>query len=251
MEDNDLIEFKKKLRNKILSVYYSKGYFHAKNSTEMLIKNANKKSNAYGDKSLAVQIRGECTEILLELQIREYARTHKLNWILSKGLTLKRLDYKKGKTTELDLTLFTPSKIILFESKYRSGKFSLLDECNLVPTGQFGYPSNVYKQNILHLDNLRRYLASAVKKLKVGKPFSICLYMSDIDKVRDLREDKYKSLVPLLGPNNITKYLDSKAKEKAEVWDMKKVKSLIQSLDAESSDNFKKHMKDIRGGRSE
>lgn len=250
MEDFLLIEFKKELRRKILNIYFNKGYLHARNSTEMLIKNAGKKAKEKGDKSLTVQIRGECAEVLLELQIREFARTRGLNWFLSKGLTLERKDYKKGKTTELDLTLFTPSKIVLFESKYRSGKFKLLDECNLVPSGQFGYPANVYKQNLLHLDNLRRYLAPAVLDLKSGKPFSICLYMQDLKNIDDIREKKYKSLIPLLGPDNIQSYLENKAKEKVQIWDMQKIKHLVSLLDEKSDDNFKKHIKNIRGDKN-
>lgn len=245
MEDR-LIEFKNNLRKEVLNIYSKQGYNFAKKSVDMLMKNANKKAKEIGNKSLPVQIKGECTELILELQIREFARQNKLNWVLVKGLTLKRLDYKKGKTTELDLTLFTPSKIILFESKYRSGKFSLIDECNLVPSGTFGYPANVYKQNLLHLDNLRRYLSPAVKNLKAGKPFSIALYMYDSANVKDLRTEQYKKLVPLLTPNNIKSYLEEKAKERVEIWDMGKIRLLIKKLDEQSADNFKEHMNNVR-----
>ena len=99
-------------------------------------------------------------------------------WICSKGLCIERTDGGRAKTTELDLTLFTPSKIILFESKYRQSKFKLIDECTIVP--EWGSVMNVYKQNLMHLTNLKSYLNDAVITLQGVKPFAINLEKDSI-----------------------------------------------------------------------
>lgn len=243
-KDKKMIQFKINLRNKILSIYKEKGYVHAVKTTKNIIENANKKTKNLGDKSLAVNTRGECCEILLELQILEFARKHNLPWILSKGLTIRRKDRKKGQTTELDLTLFTPSRIVLLESKYRMGKIKLIDKCTIVPS--YGNVTDVYKQNIMHLDNLRYYLADAIINLKLGSPFAIALYVEETKRVDDQRNEKYKKLVPLIGEENIEQYLKSIASMKYKIWDIMKIKDIITKLDSESDSLFEEHIERVK-----
>lgn len=239
----DIIKFKNELRRDMLTMYKSKGYAFTVNTVNHLVKNSNKKSKAAGEPKLAVQIRGECCEILLELAILEYAKQRNLPWICSKGLTLKRRDYKKG-TTELDITLFTPSQIILFESKYRSGNIQLIDECKIVP--DYGHVADVYKQNMMHLDNLRRYLDTAVHNLSAGAPFALCLFIEPANRVKDNRDDKMRGIVPLVSLENIIPYLDTIANKKQVVWDINKLHQILVLLDSMSEENFKQHMKGVR-----
>lgn len=240
-ENQQIIDFKINLRNRILQIYYKSGYSYAVNTINHLIKDSNKKTKEFDINSLAMNLRGECCEILLELQIREFARQRNLPWVLSKGLTFRRRDHKKEKTTELDLTLFTPSRVILFESKYRKGKVKLIDECKIVP--DFGHVTDVYKQNLMHMDNLRYYLGPAIVDLKKGKPFSIVLYMDEIKRVIDLREEKFKKMIPLVGSENILNYLNKIANMKTVVWDVKKLATIISEMDKESDALFIEHVK--------
>lgn len=239
-----MIQYKINLRNKILQIYHKKGYTHAVKTVKHLITNANKKTKEFEDKTLAINTRGECCEILLEIQILEFAKRNNLPWILTKGTTIRRKDYKKDKTTELDLTLFTPSRIVLLESKYRMGKITLIDKCTIVPN--YGNVTDVYKQNIMHLDNLRYYLADAVINLKLGSPFSIALYVEEIKRVDDQRKDEYKKLVPLIGEENIFDYLATLAKMKQKIWDIKKLQEILQKLDAESDALFEEHIERVK-----
>lgn len=242
--DKRMIQYKINLRNKILQLYKQHGYNHAVKSVKNLINNANKKTKEFGDKSLAINTRGECCEILLEIQILEFAKSNNLPWILTKGTTIRRKDYKKGGTTELDLTLFTPSKIILLESKYRMGKIKLIDKCTIVPS--YGNVTDVYKQNIMHLDNLRYYLADAIIDLKKGSPFSIALYVEETKRVEDLRSEENKKLVPLIGEENIFEYLTAISKMKQKVWDIKKLQVILQQLDSESDALFEEHIERVK-----
>ncbi len=242
MDDNEkIIKFKINLRNKILAIYYNKGYSFAVNTVKHLIKDSNKKTKEFHINALAMNLRGECCEILLELQIREFAKQRNLPWILSKGLTFQRRDHRKDKTTELDLTLFTPSRVFLFESKFRKGKIKLIDECKIIP--DYGNVTDVYKQNMMHLDNLRYYLAPAILSMEKGKPFSIVLYVDEISRVTDAREAKYKSLIPLVGSENILEYLNKIANLKTKVWDIKKLARIVKDMDAVSDKLFEDHVK--------
>lgn len=238
----DLSKFKKNMRNDILNTYSTKGYKLAIQKVYYLIKNSNKLANEIGEKSLPIQIRGECCELLLELGIMEYARIKNLPWFTYKGLVIERRDNKKG-TTELDLTLFTPSRIILFESKYRKGKVKLIDECKIVP--EFGSVTDVYKQNIMHLDNLRKYIYPAIKTVKLNKPFGIVLFVESCVRVQDLRKEEYKALVPLISLENLEQYLRTLESNKNVVWDINHLHRILIELDKHTDSNLKKHMKAV------
>ena len=243
MSKFNLTKFKRDLRNNVITIYRKKGYAIAKLSIDKLIKDSNKKSKELNQPELAVQIRGECCELALELELWEFIRKHKLPWTTSKGLCIKRTDNKRFKTTELDLTLFTPSKIILFESKYRKGKITLTDKCTLVP--DWGHATDVYKQNIMHLTNLKDYLSDCILTLQRGKPFSIVLYVDDTNRVKDLRDDNSKKLMPVISSDNINSYLESIRKLNTNIWDMKKIKETLTKLDNESEENMVRHMKEV------
>lgn len=238
----DLSKFKKNMRNDILNTYSTDGYKIALQKVYYLIKNSNKLANEIGEKSLPIQIRGECCELLLELGIMEYARVKNLPWFTYKGLVIERRDHKKG-TTELDLTLFTPSRIILFESKYRKGKVKLIDECKIVP--EFGSVTDVYKQNIMHLDNLRKYVYPAIKTVKLNKPFGIVLFVESCVRVQDMRKEEYKSLVPLISLENLEQYLNTLESNKNVVWDISHLHKILTELDKHTDVNLKKHMKEV------
>ena len=243
MSEFDLITFKRNLRNKLIQLYMQKGYKHTKASIQELMKNSNKKAKASGKPELAIQIRGEACEILLEIEIWEYIRQRKLPWITAKGLCLNRTDHKRNKTTELDLTLFTPGKIILFESKYRKGDVILTDTCTIVPS--WGNAVNVYKQNLMHLTNLKDRFANALITMNGVKPFAIVLYVESIKRVNDRRLTPDKKLVPLVGSENIGAYLKSIEAIKLKVWDMNIVRDIVRELDEQSSVNIIEHMKEV------
>jgi len=243
LPNKDIITFKRDLRNKIIQIYRKNGYSYAERSINNLIKKSNVKTKDIGKKEWAIQVRGECCELILELQLWEFIKVNQMPWICSKGLCIERVDNKRAKTTELDLTLFTPGKIILFESKYRQGKIQLIDECTIVP--DWGSVMNVYKQNIMHLTNLKHYLNDAIITLQGVKPFAITLYMESLDRVNDKRTKENKHLVPLLGPETVNSYLVNLARPTKLIWNMTEIEKIVKELDRNSEKNFKKHMEDI------
>lgn len=238
----DIIKFKDSLHEDIMRMYRARGYSYAVNSVNALISSSTKKAKLAGKPELGIQIRGECCEILLMLGIMEYARLRNLQWFVSKGLAIKRKDRKKG-TTELDVTLFTPSKVVLFESKYRKDKFELVDKCKIVPS--YGHVFDVYKQNLMHLDNLRYYLSDALIDIKLGKPFSLAMYIDDSSRATDKREPQFKSLMPLVDLKNLESYLSTVEDKKVTVWDIQKLYNIVKELRASSDEVFREHMKGV------
>lgn len=243
MEVRELIDFKDNLRKVLINVYIQRGYnWNYFYKTAISLRDgAVKKTKSFNDKTLAPQIRGEIVEIILEVKIMDFARRNNLDWFLIKSLTIDRTDHKARKTTELDLTLFTPTHTILFEVKSRKGKYKLVDECNLLADG-FGYSSNIYKQNIMHLDNLRHFLGDAILTLQKEKPFKIVLFLDDICNCTDLRTVEAKKKYPLITMNNIDKFLQQEMTYKSKVWDMNKLKIILKDLNNISADNFLRHM---------
>ena len=148
METIELIDFKDNLRKILMNIYIKSNYnwdYFLKSAIH-LRDNSLSKSKEIDGASLAGQVRGEVAEIILEVKILDFIRKNKLPWFLIKSLAIPRTDNKAKKTTELDLTLFTPTHIILFEIKSRKGKYKLLEECNLIADG-YGYDANVFKLN--------------------------------------------------------------------------------------------------------
>lgn len=244
MDTKELITFKDNLRKVLINVYIKSGYNweYFYKSAINIRDNSVAKCKDFKDKSMAGQVRGEIAEILLEVKIMDYAKKHNLPWFLIKSLTINRSDGKARKTTELDLTLFTPTHIILFEVKSRKGKYKLVDECNLICSGGWGYDANIYKQNIMHLDNLRFYLGDAIITLEKEKPFKIVLFLDDICECQDLRTQVYKQKFPALYLNQVDKFLETEAKYQSKVWDMDKLKTLLKKMNSLSEENFLKHM---------
>jgi len=243
LEIKELIDFKDNLRKVFMNIYIKSNYnwYYFLKSAEHLRNDALKQSKALNDTSLAGQIRGEIAEIILEVKIIDFIKKNRLPWFIVKSLTIPRTDKKQKKTTELDLTLFTPTHIILFEIKSRKGKYILKDECNLISSG-FDYNSNVYKQNIMHLDNLRYFLGDAILTMNKEKPFKFVLFLDDICDCVDKRDFNNKQKYQLLRLNDIDKYLANELKYTSQIWDMQKIKNILIKLNNESENNFLKHM---------
>lgn len=243
MELEELTRFKDNLRKYFLSMYSKKGYKYTVKTINIFIKKSTEKSKAVGQPELAIQIRGECCEILLELQILEFSKEFNLPWILTKGLVIPRYDGKKLKTTELDLTLFTPHTVVILESKFRKGKIKLIEDCTIVP--DYGSTCDVYKQNSMHTKNLYANIMDALNPGKTQPPFLMWLYMSTNKNVKDLRTKEQKSKMPLVCDENITKYLNYLKSLTEEFWDIKKLYNIVKKLDSNSTELRKEHMEGV------
>lgn len=186
---------------------------------------------------------GEFAEVVCELYLKEFCKMSKGTCFYSKGLCLKD-KFNSEYTTELDLTLFTPNKIILIESKFRKGAVSLKDTC-LVSTDYGEY--NVHDQNIHHLKILGQYTEKHRLCSKEEKPYKLTLFLETPNKVTETRSKDCIELVPYLNRSSVLDTLNSLA-FKAKMWDVPKLYKDIKILEKESEANFKQHLDRLQKG---
>lgn len=232
------ISMKKKMRNILLQCYTENGYLQTMN----LIDNKINESIKNGSNPEAINnICGEMAEIICEILLIEFCKKYPNQCFFSKGLCLAD-KLREGYTTELDLTLFTPSKIILVESKFRRGSVQITDACNIV-TGYGNY--DVHGQNKHHLKILGQY-TEPYKLRSDTKPYSLALFLESKNDVSDMRNPEWKERMPYLNRKNFVSQLHKLAFSTVS-WDVKKMHQVMQYLDAESDKNFEKHLKRLKG----
>lgn len=239
-EVKNMDEVTSKIRDYILNSYEKNGYEYAFKIAQAYMNDSTNTQRDLGVKDFATTVRGELSEIFLEVCIRDFVAKHK-NTFYVKGLCIERKDGKPG-FTELDLTLFTSKRIFLFECKSYSGKKRLIDEGTMV-TERFA-PFDVFKQNRMHLDNFRKHIDSArLKDLTAGKPYSISMFSFNNEDILDLRTEEWKLKFPLNLETTIQDWLEENANPSIEdLWDIKKVYSIVSVLEKSSEANFKKHL---------
>lgn len=195
-------------------------------------------------------IRGELCECLLVLLLENYIKKNNLkDWVIAKGLILKDLDNTGSNfLTELDVTLFTPKMIYLFECKSYKGEKKLTKECTLYSKNNKSWVKrvDVFDQHKRHFICLYKY----VKKFRVNKDpkakcFKIIMFDFSIGGIKDLREDKFKSLMPLLNENNLYSLFDN-YEELEDNWDMKYIAKVIESLEKASSKRVDTHLEYVK-----
>lgn len=193
-------------------------------------------------------LRGELAETILSLMIRDYVIKNNLeDWILSKGLILKDLDNPDSNySTELDVTVFTPNKVLLFECKSYKGEKIIKDPGELWiknrKTGREKLAINVYDQHMKHYKVLYKY----IRKFKIGlqktKPFSIAFFNFSDGECRDERSRDYKNLFPVVDETNLYKYLDAVV-GKEKYWDMKYIRKVVKILNETKRSLSSAHIK--------
>lgn len=200
------------------------------------------------NKDAGAELRGELSEIYLQLCVREFVKNNP-NTFYIKGLTLNKKVGRAG-FTELDLTLFTPKCVYLFESKSYSIKTFIEDKCLLVAERRMSY--NVYGQSEMHLKNLKYYINNArVHNREDLHPYKIVLFSLTDYEVIDKRDDKWKETIPFLDKNNIDKYMLDKCnvkdiKKSDVLWDINKLYYIVSRLKSLSDNNFNKHIKSMK-----
>lgn len=197
-------------------------------------------------------IRGEICESLLEIMIIDFIKRNHLedSWILSKGIILKDLDNPDSEyLTELDLTLFTPKKIYLFECKSYKGNKILRDPCKLfVEYGKKeSFKMDVYDQHAKHYKALYKYLNKFKLDVETNvKPFKIVFFDFSDGIIRDERSDKFKSVFPVKDENTIYSLFKTYLKE-PDQWDMKYVRKVVSLLDENKKKLTSSHLDYVRG----
>lgn len=234
---------KSNTRKLLLAIYEQYGIATAYEKAHEIIKQC--EDTKYNrDKRSAVK--GELAEVVLEIFCIHLQKILP-STIVSKGLCI----YKQGDkrvTTEMDLILFTPFCMYMFECKSYSGKKVLTEECYLKAMST----KDVYRQSKYHFEILWPYVSKFVLKSHtptldnpVVKLILFELSSGDID---DQRTAKNKALYPCLTLDNILAWAQKEfGRTRTVIYDMKGLDPVIKQLDAGSAATFEKHLARLKG----
>lgn len=225
----------------VLFKYYKSNGMDAtiKVAKEMLQSKTHKDS-----KGFLASVHGEICETICELKIYDFMSKHKeetKDWIVSKGLILNDPEAKSAYLTELDLTVFTPYKILVIECKSYGGDKTFVGHCTVKRKSVKA--TDVYDQHEKHyrtlMKNFSEFRIIREDNLKVA-PMRIAYFDFSLGSINDQRTDKWKKLMPILNVNNIDKMLTTLTKTQVN-WNMKYVKRAIEILERKKDERTRKH----------
>ena len=202
------------------------------------------------NKNFKNTVHGELCETVLEICIIDFMNNHKeetKDWFYSKGLILKDIESSNSQyLTELDLTLFTPYKVLTFECKSYSGDKQFINECTVVRKGI--KDCDVYNQHEKHyttlMKNIKYFRNPNIEFHKIA-PLQIAYFDFSLGSIEDNRTKTWRSLMPVITYANIDKLLNMYL-NKPVCWNMKMLKQAIDIIDKNKEKNTKKHLKYVK-----
>lgn len=200
-------------------------------------------------------IRGEICEVVLSVILTEFILKNKLNskgWFISKGLIVNdKYNSCSDYLTEIDLTLFTPKMVYIFECKSYKGSKVLRDKGSLyVKNGTRElFKLDVFEQNRKHSLALLKYLIPYLtNKSSSNKLVKMIMFDFSIGEYEDLRDDKYKKIFPLLNDRTVLRLFDTYS-SKDDVWNMRGISSVVDELNSSLSLKTEDHLNYVKSLR--
>lgn len=227
------------LRQKLLEVYNKDGKEYMIVLTNKLLASTVHKN----DKNFKALTHGEIAETLLEILILDYIKRNNINnWIIKRGLILKDATNPNSDfLTELDLTLFTPSTIVLFECKSYGGTIEVFKKGAVYREGK--QIADVFNQNLVHKNALNTNVEIASK----GKPnYKIAYFHFALGTIKDKRDDKYKKLMPIVKLKNLDKFLDNIKNSEKDNWNMKKISRILDIICKNNDKRINAHLNYVK-----
>lgn len=222
------------IHEQLWKIYDAKGYDVLEKASWDLMKLCESKAKEQKYREL----KGEIAEIVLECALYEAQKDIQPSIVL-KGLCIPFRN--SNSTTELDLTLVTPKRIILFESKSYKNKPKVTKECLL------GGTMDVAKQSELHLTALNQYIGHLRNKSAKQKPYKFILFEMSTEGVSDERTPENKKRIPIANPSSFRTVLNSVLEESVDdVWDLERLIKILEPLSNNSDKTFERHMARMR-----
>jgi len=178
--------------------------------------------------------KGLIAEIVLVCSIEEWQKqTRTTEWNYTRELYIP---HRNGKgITEIDVILYSPYTIVVFEVKSYSGQKTLTETCTISTKRVH----DLFAQNGLHIESLLKQIES-INLSKVGAIKSAYFNFSSGDVI-DNRTTRNKQLIPVIDETNIFTFLEAMRKQCTEyTWD-KKITARIVEL-RESGLTREQHM---------
>ena len=213
-------------------------------ATAMLQSTAHK-----GDEEFRTILHGEICETILELGFQVYQEQHRketAGWFWEKGLILKDPASTNSRyLTELDLALFTPQMVHVFECKSYGGKKVLSGKCTLQTANR---TCDVYRQNAAHeetlLKNINAFRLPGEAAYKAAGTRKV-LFSFALGELEDTRTDKDKKEMPCLTYSTLFPYLDASARG-GMVWNTAALKKAMDVIERAGASLEKKHLEYVK-----
>lgn len=229
--------------NDFIIDYYKK---HGLNRTVKVAYKMLELNNHKDDKEFRAQVHGEIAESILEVGIYDFMQRHEAEteqWIIEKGMILKDPESGGKYLTELDMTIFTPYKIITIECKSFAGDKRFTDRCTVRRKGIRA--KDVYDQHEKHYRTLMHNFSSfRILNEKSGRvsPLQIAYYDFSEGTVTDERDEKWRKMMPIINPFNLDKFL-TQFINKPTYWRMDYVQRAVNIIGKNKKRNTSAHLK--------
>lgn len=237
------MDVKESVRDNLLRLYKERGLLVAVQVAYNALGNLGdheKHMNEHDIQFVKTNMNGELCETVLEIVIREWMKEHSditQEWYISKGLILKDPSRPRSRyLTELDLTLFTPSCVYLFECKSYAGEKRLVDKGMIVRL--YGNSCDVFKQNAAHLLTLH----NNIKAFSENPQYKMCIFDFSVGKCDDMRDEKYKQVLPYTTISNVLDMLSTGPR----VWNMSKLLPAVRIMEDASERLRPQHLKYVK-----
>lgn len=236
-QDNQL---KEAIRKIVLDIYEDCGLTAARDRVSSMILLC--EDRRYDARTRAT-LKGELSETVLEIHLREFSKIVK-PCVIVKGLCIPTIN-GSGATTEMDLCMFTPYRIYMFECKSYGGKKTVTKECYLKGGST---EHDIYRQSITHMQVLNQYLQPYRRNtiFKGNAPYKLFLFEFSSNDLTDLRADEWVKKIPALTLGNVREVLAQEFTTQMKVnWDVDGMLPIISRLNRNSEKMFEVHMKRI------
>lgn len=206
------------------------------------------------NKDSTAQMRGEVCETVLYVMLNDFITKNNLtDWRICKGLILKDVNKERDNSyfTEVDLTLFTPKCVYSFECKCYKGNKYLSDKGTLYVRRGKSYKKalDVFDQHFKHFKVLFDTIKPGLNKSlddKNYKSFKLLYFDFSTERTKDKREDKYKSLFPIINEDNLFSLFKT-YKDRPDYWNMDIVNKVVDIVVKGTKVNKKKHLEYVKG----
>lgn len=187
------------------------------------------------------KVNGEVCEVLLKVMTEDYLKRRVQCGRTFHSMILTDLDKPQSDfCTELDFTLLTPGFCVTGECKSFVGEVRATGECTLT---RDKLRADVSRQSKLHARCLKRYLEEVTKPgiNRAAPPYGVFCFVFSNGVLVDLRDDKYRSAIPILTVSTLYPYYDSLFRDfSKEVFDYTKACGVFEHA-ATSAELHKRH----------
>lgn len=252
-KEKDLRKYKENANRVLLESYDKHGYDYMLELAKYLVEQQNEAAKKYDGEGQGTVL-GELCETVLECKIKDYIKKNNLtDWFYVKGFYMRDIETQNTDfLTEIDLVLFTPEKIIIWECKSYKGDKIIVGQGDLKRIGRPGM--NVFEQQKLHGDVFLKTFNVFRDKGKDEVPrrdcFQLAVFSFAEGTLTDKRKPEHKLVMPFLEEPDLDGFLDKGRKGK-KTWNMVNVRRAADFIVSKGKTNNygDKHLDFVKSAR--